>query len=349
MPLSYASPILSHAPGLDENPRNSFFSILAMLILGVFFTASGVGKIIDVPGFIEVLKAYGLSGGLVPLAALAVPPLEVLLGLALLTGHGGRGLGLLSALLLILFTIAFALAYFGKGLTDCGCFGALEALKTRPQISFARNAVLIFLSLGLVARPVLPGQFLAIFQRSSWWLVCVLTAAACTLSGISYASGRLRWTAAPSDVGRDFSSLPISAFTPPASGAQLVVVFEPGCNSCWNAMENILAFARIGAVDGIQGVAAGSEDELAEFRTKFKAEFPVQLITHDVLHSIVGEFPVVWLVRNGRVEREFRKTVPSPYSLGFTAKAARKSGPSVSAPAPTPLPTPTAAPTPETR
>ena len=136
MPISYASPILSHAPGLDENPRNSALSMLSMLVLGVFFLASGVGKVVDVPAFMEVLKAYGLTGGIVPFLALSVPPLEVLLGLALLTGHAGRGMGLLSAVLLMGFTAAFAVAYFGKGVTDCGCFGALDALKTRPVVSF---------------------------------------------------------------------------------------------------------------------------------------------------------------------------------------------------------------------
>ena len=122
-------------------------------------------------------------------------------------------------------------------------------------------------------------------------------------------------------MGKDFQTLPIATFTPPATGTQLVVAFEPNCNSCWNAMENILAFARIGAVDGIQGIATGSDEDLAEFRRKFNASFPVQIITHELLHEVVGEFPVAWLVRNGRVEREFRKTVPSPYSLNLPVKS----------------------------
>ncbi|MBS0656679.1 MAG: hypothetical protein JSR82_00365 [Verrucomicrobia bacterium] len=297
-------------------------SLLSMLVLGVFFVASGVGKVVDVPGFIEVLKAYGLSGGLVPFLALVVPPAEVLLGLALLTGHASRGIGLLCLLLLIGFTAAFAYAYFGKGVTDCGCFGALEALKTQPMVSFGRNAVLMLLSLRLVVRPVQPGPILHVLQRSSWWLVCALTCAAFTLSGISYASGKLRWGPAPSDVGKSYQNLPIANFAPVGPGSQLVVAFEPNCNSCWNAMENILAFARLGAVEGITGVATGNEEELAEFRRKFNATFPVQLITHELLHEVVGEFPAVWLVRNGRVEREFRKLVPSPYSLNLAPSPA---------------------------
>lgn len=347
MPLSYASPILSHAPGLDENPRHSPLSILAMLVLGAFFVASGVGKVVDVQGFMEVLRAYGLKGGIVPVTALAVPPLEVFLGLALLTGHGSRGIGLLCALLLLAFTAAFAFAYFGKGVTECGCFGVLEALKTRPVVSFLRNGVLTLLALRLVVRPVIAGQVLQLFQRSSWWLVCLASAAAFSLSGISYASGKLRWGAAPTDVGKDYFSLPIAAFTPPTAGTHLVVAFEPNCNNCWNAMENILAFARIGAVENIQGIATGNEEELAEFRRKFSAEFPVQLIAHNVLHEVVGEFPVVWLIRNGRVEREFRKTVPSPFSLGY--KPRERGTRPVATPTPLASPAPTSAGTSEAR
>jgi len=307
-----------------------------MVVLGAFFVASGVGKVVDVPGFMEVLKAYGLSGGQVPFLALAVPPAEVLLGLALLTGHASRGVGLLCLILLLGFTAAFAFAYFGKGVTDCGCFGALDALKTQPLVSFGRNALLILLSLRLVLRPVQPGPLLYLLQRSSWWLVCALTCAAFTLGGISYASGKLRWGAAPTDIGKAYQSLPISNFAPVGPGAQLVVAFEPNCNNCWNAMENILAFARIGAVEGITGVATGNDEELAEFRRKFNATFPVQLITHELLHEVVGEFPVVWLVRNGRVEREFRKIVPSPYSLNLPLK------PTNSVPPPSPSPSPVA-------
>ncbi len=350
----YASPILSHAPGLDEVPRNSLLSVLAMLLLGCFFTLSGAGKIIDVPAFAAVLGAYGISAGAANALAIVIPALEVVLGVGLLTWHGGRAMGFVCVATLVAFTGAFAFAHFSRGVADCGCFGAIEALRTPPLVSLARNVILLLFAVWLFARPVMAGPLSAIIQAFGKILVCFAGAVAFALGGISSASGKLRFGPDPA-LGRAVAELPIAPFVAPAPGTRLVLALEPGCMTCWNALENARAFLREGVVEHFEAIAGGDEKGLAEFRAKFQPQFPIRLVGEADLEKVVQDFPTAWLLRDDRVVAVFRRSVPSPHTwlLGAAARGwplTPKKAPAVASriePRPAPeLPRPVPSPTP---
>jgi len=71
-----------------------------------------------------------LPSSLVNLTAVALPSLEIVLGIALLVGLFPRGVSLMIGILMLIFMSAFALAMIkGVNLADCGCFSTTDPIE----------------------------------------------------------------------------------------------------------------------------------------------------------------------------------------------------------------------------
>lgn len=91
--------------------------------LGAVFVMAAIPKLADPSGFAKTISNYHLLP--VPaerLLALALPPLELLVGVGLIAGVFHAGASLLAFGLMLVFTIAIGTA-LGRGLDiSCGCF-----------------------------------------------------------------------------------------------------------------------------------------------------------------------------------------------------------------------------------
>ena len=97
---------------------------LQLTIGGIIF-GSALGKALDLPGFVEVLKTYQ-SFPLVMLFPLAVAVTfgEFVLGIWILSGLHLRTSALLGALLNIVYALWMTITLLrGLELDNCGCFG----------------------------------------------------------------------------------------------------------------------------------------------------------------------------------------------------------------------------------
>ena len=95
--------------------------------LGALFVWSAVTKVPDMAAFAQDVANYRLiPAALVPYAAAAVVGIELLSGLALLTGIAARPAAILVSLLLLAFTVFLAQALLRGIDLRCGCFGSDE-------------------------------------------------------------------------------------------------------------------------------------------------------------------------------------------------------------------------------
>lgn len=115
--------------------------------LGTVFLLSGIGKLVDLDGFINVIPAYiNLASPLVEITATLVTVLELLLGAALILGILRSYASLLSFFFLLCFTVALAIVIH-RGLDiDCGCFPGLGKVRVGYG-SIIRNVLLMTCSL----------------------------------------------------------------------------------------------------------------------------------------------------------------------------------------------------------
>ena len=107
--------------------KNKTLLVLFRLVLGGLFVYTGVVKVLDPLDFAQNIRNYRLVGqSLSFMAAVVLPWLEILAGVALAAGIWKRASALIISGLLVFF-ILLTLVTIARGLdVECGCFGALS-------------------------------------------------------------------------------------------------------------------------------------------------------------------------------------------------------------------------------
>lgn len=139
---------------------NDYLTLLIRLTVGAVFIYASIYKIIEPISFAKSIWFYHMvPGNLINLMALVLPWLELVCGLALITGFQYRGSVLLINLMTILFIIALATAAIRGISIDCGCFKAAAATENSAMDA-------LWLDLGLI---ILTLQLL--FSKSQRWVI----------------------------------------------------------------------------------------------------------------------------------------------------------------------------------
>lgn len=111
-----------------------WLTIRVQLALGAIFVVAAWPKIADPPSFAHMIYNYRiLPGGLVNLAALVMPWVELLAGLALILGVWTRAARTIIGLMLVVFMIAITYNLIRGNAIDCGCFNTADAGKTYEE------------------------------------------------------------------------------------------------------------------------------------------------------------------------------------------------------------------------
>jgi putative oxidoreductase len=107
--------------------KNRTLLVVFRLVLGGLFVYAGVVKVLDPLDFAQNIRNYRLVGqSLSFMAAVVLPWLEILAGVALAAGIWKRASALIITGLLVFF-ILLTLVTIARGLdVECGCFGALS-------------------------------------------------------------------------------------------------------------------------------------------------------------------------------------------------------------------------------
>ncbi len=98
-------------------------TVVVRILIGSLFIYSSIFKIIDPAAFAGSVAQYGiLTENLVPYAAIAIPYMEIFIGICLVLGFSIRPASTAGIMLMIIFMagIIYNMAY-GKTF-DCGCF-----------------------------------------------------------------------------------------------------------------------------------------------------------------------------------------------------------------------------------
>jgi uncharacterized membrane protein YphA (DoxX/SURF4 family) len=130
---------------------------LARLGLAAVWLISGAIKVADPNGTMASVRAYQLfPDGLATLIGAVLPFLELALGLLVLFGIGTRLVGVLSAVVLVVYIAGIAQSW-ARGLTiDCGCFGGggqVAAGQTHYPEEILRDTGFLALAVWLAVRP----------------------------------------------------------------------------------------------------------------------------------------------------------------------------------------------------
>ncbi len=132
-------------------------TLLCRLALGATFLVAAWPKLLDPPAFAKAMAAYALMPAwAVHPAALVLPWLEALTGLALVLGLRPRAAAAWLGFLLLTFALALGINLARRHPVDCGCFqvGAPDR-STDARLADMRGALLRDLGLLLLAVQIL--------------------------------------------------------------------------------------------------------------------------------------------------------------------------------------------------
>ena len=126
--------------------------IVLQTLLGVIILGSGVGKALDLHGFVVVLVTYrAFPNALLWPIAIGVTALEIVLGAWLFTGHRLKIMAMASIAMNAGYAIWMTISLLrGLDLKNCGCFGIFFARPLTWQ-SPVEDLVMIALSVALLA------------------------------------------------------------------------------------------------------------------------------------------------------------------------------------------------------
>jgi putative oxidoreductase len=125
---------------------------LLHLVFGGVFVYAGVLKAWNPPSFLDDVRSFDLLGD--PWAAwlaMGLPWLEILAGLAVITGALRRGGLLVLNGALLAFLGAISIAWYRGIDIRCGCFGSAEASSSYVEL-IVRDVLLLALGLWLFLR-----------------------------------------------------------------------------------------------------------------------------------------------------------------------------------------------------
>ena len=289
--------------------------IFNLYVLGIIFLVSGIGKAIDSYEFSQLIVQYGFEyfRYLAPLIIL----FEIIAGLLLFLGARLKLTSLLSLCFVAALTLAYGYGYFFADVAECGCFGHFSILNMSAFPTFARNFAMI-------------GALLFIFlntdggskleDRSEIIVMACVFSAVCFITGytfVEHQSDVTRYIVKGKNINEAIENTVLGEFlSPSADSTYFVFLFSYQCPHCFNSIENLKQYERLGVADRVIALSFFTDSATMDrFNYLFAPNFEIKNHPPEQLFRLSNSFPVSYYIKNKTVQMEIRGLLPSGYLL----------------------------------
>lgn len=278
-------------------------ALAVRILLGLFFIASAIAKLIDIDQFeIHVFSYNILSLNLSFFVARIIIVCELLVGIGLISNVFNRFVNICSLLLLIGFTIFLSYAALIGRTDSCQCMGSI--IETNPIQSILKNAILILMLLFAMKSRPSPWQ-----PRWFIWLPVAIT----PIIAVFCISAPDNWLFPESD--EVYNAEEFATATQPGGdlyalrldqGNHIVAFLSPGCQFCRMADEKLTYICHRNSLDSIRfiNIIPTSDSSIApltiDTATFLRPSFLIPAITY--AHITYGQRPMVFLVEDGVIK-----------------------------------------------
>jgi putative oxidoreductase len=131
---------------------NSWIELAARWILGLTFIYASFHKIAAPADFAKIVYGYDLFPAVfINLIAIIIPFLELITGLALVSGFYPRSAAIIINALLMAYIIVLTLNLIRGHEFDCGCFDSGQSGYTSlPEVTLLRDIIYFFIGLQVI-------------------------------------------------------------------------------------------------------------------------------------------------------------------------------------------------------
>lgn len=141
---------------------SDWLTVRVQIALGAIFVAASLPKIVDPPGFAQMIYNYRLMPGWsLNVLALVMPWVEMLAGLALIFGIWRRSAATVIGAMLVAFIIAIGINLARGHAVNCGCFDISGPVKSAEEL-FSEMRWVVIRDIGML---LMVGQILFASRR----------------------------------------------------------------------------------------------------------------------------------------------------------------------------------------
>jgi len=301
---------------------NKPVKILSPLV-GIVFLVSGIGKSVVAYAFSEILMQYGFET--LRFLAPFVIIFEVTMGLLLFFAFRPRQ----TSLLALCFVVALSLVYFYGHLflniTDCGCFGQFSFLNLSPLFTYIRNFILVGILLYIFLKS---NNSCKAIEKTEIVIITGILCAVCFITGYTYVKSNdsaTQYITKGEHINTTIQNSVLGEFlTPSADSTYLIFAFTYSCPHCYNSIENLKQYERLGVVDKVLAVSFAADSiTMGKFNDIFNPNFQIKNYPPKQLFQLTNRFPISYYIKNNRLKLEIRGVLPCGYILQQQLKKIR--------------------------
>lgn len=285
-------------------------SYYVRLLVGVVFLLSALLKATETATFADLMCQYGAQW--LGLGAPVIIFVELILGVLLIFNIHPRWISLASSIFIVVVSAVFLYGLIFKDITDCGCFGPLTWLNSKPWLTFLRNGVLLALLIPSLLKPQ-QGTNLSI---SSIVFMAVIGIAVMFMCGFSIHGAKCLQKSQNS-----FEPIPLKdsklseLISCSSDSTYMVFAFSYSCPYCQNSIGNVNQYQQMGYVDKVIGIAI--EDSVAHerFERLFDINFTIKEVSQWTMAHLTNTLPTVYFIRHDSIYSQYSGLVVSPALL----------------------------------
>lgn len=275
-------------------------------IVGLVFLLSGLLKAIDSAAFANLMSQYGFSwlGFGAPIIILV----EIFQGILLVFGFYPKQITWSSIAFLCVVSLIYLYGVLFKGITDCGCFGPLTWLNSKPWLTFTRNSIL----LALLVPSLLKAEDSSSPTISSVIFMAVIAVVVMFMCGFSMHGAKCL------QKEKTFQPIPLaesrlaSLVACSSDSTYLVFAFSYTCPYCQNSIGNVNQYTPMHAVDKVIGLALEDSIAQARFEHLFDVNFEIRHLSRFEMSRLSATLPVTFMIRHDSIISQYTGMVVSP-------------------------------------
>lgn len=276
-------------------------------IVGTIFLFSGLLKAIDCAAFADLMSRYGATwfGFIAP----AIIAIETLLGVLLIFNIIPRVTAFITIAFILSVSGVFLYGTLILDITDCGCFGPLTFLNSKPWLTFTRNGILI----ALLAPSLFRQQ-----QEDQLTMPIVICMAIVAVIIMFMCGFTFKGAKCIQKEERPFQPIAISDsrlssfITLNPDSTYFVFAFSYDCPYCMNAIGNVNQYTTMHAVDKVIGLAVDEPNKEERFYRLFEPNFEIHKISPLSMYQITSTLPVGFLIRHDSIVRQYNGVILTP-------------------------------------
>lgn len=281
-------------------------------IVGLVFMISGLLKAIDTAAFANLMSDYGPVW--LGIGAPLLIAIELFLGVLLIFNLRPRWIAAAATVFIVFVSAVYLYGVVCRGITDCGCFGPLTWLNSKPWLTFTRNAVLIALLIPSLIKPQ-EGD------KLTMPIVCCMAAVGVVLMFMCGYTFRGARCMLKESYDGGYQAKPVEEsvlseyYTFHPDSTYLVFAFSYGCPYCQNSVGNVNQYVTMGMVDKVVGLAVEDPEGRERFDRIFDVDFEIHEISEFQMVRLTNTLPTVFRIRHDSIVNGYTGLVISPALL----------------------------------